>query len=325
MTQEIFLSYLEPIADRFSDPDVNEIRLRPNGSIYERRRGINTPIPGISIDPVLIEYAVGALSGEVNQPLNHKYPKLHVLLEDWSRVAILAPPIVSPGYAITIRRFPRSLSMTELVQSGTLTPEQAALFEKLIADHKTILLSGKTYSGKTTLARALLNLIPHPGDSLVLIEEPAELNLAHSDTRDIIQIETREETPNAPAFTATAALKDALRHSPDRIILGELRAGEAAVFLKALNTGHPGSLTTVHANSATEALDRLVELVREGDPTQPRDVIVHKISHAIDVIGHMVFNKSTGKHKVAELVRITGVSDDRNHVLTTPLEMEAYA
>lgn len=316
MNRNFFLSILKPLAPLYEDPLINEIQIRPNGSIWVERRGQIVPEKAFSIQPGVLEFALTALAGAGNYPLNSRFPKLDIRLEDGARVAILAPPIVSPGYAVTIRRFPQDFHLTELQTRRTVTADQAHLLREAIAERKTILISGSTRSGKTTLARALLNEIGSYSENIVLIEQPAELNLRGSDTRNIIPIEVRDENSNTPAFTATDALKAALRHSPERIIMGELRGGEAADFLEALNTGHPGSLTTIHANSAQDALTRLVTLARKGDPHVPRDVLIDSVARAIDVVCHIT--NRDGFRSVTEIVFVTGVTADRAEILTVP-------
>ena len=318
MNAELFLSFLAPIADRFSDDSVNELRLNPNGTVYEERAGIISRIQGLCLSQDQVEFAVSAVSGEMNLPLDERHPKLDARLEDGSRIAILGPPVIAGGYAVTIRRFPQPFSLARLVnETGTLTSGQAALVSGFIRDRKTVLISGSTRAGKTTFARVLLNLIPHPGDKLVLIEQPAELNLRNADSRDIIAMEVSDSS-EPDAFTVRQAVRAALRHSPDRIVIGELRGAEAADFLDALNTGHTGSLSTLHANSAADALVRLATLVRRGEPTLSHEVIVDLIARSIDVVIHL--DRSTGRRVVTEIVTTAGVSEDRRRVMTQPVE-----
>jgi pilus assembly protein CpaF len=317
MNLQFFVSILSPLAPFFEDETVNELRINPNGTIYIEQQGITSQVTDLSLSRQLLEFAVSALSGEANQPLNEQYPKLDVRLEDGSRIAVLAPPLVPQGHAVTLRRFPRAYTLPELVTVGTLSQAQADALAHLILRHKNLIVSGGTGAGKTTLMRTLLNLIPHPGERLVLIEQPAELNLAFAHVRDIVAMEVRDGTPNAPAFTATDALKAALRHSPDRIIFGELRGGEAADFLDALNTGHAGSLTTLHANSAEDALGRLITLVQRGDSKASRAVILDTISRAIQVVVHM--DKHADRRVVSEIITITGIDPAGTRILTAPL------
>jgi pilus assembly protein CpaF len=312
MNLEVFLSYLDPIAGRFSDPEVNELRINANGTVYEERRGSISRIPELLINSVQVQYAAGNVAGETNAPFNERHPRLDARLEDGSRISIVGPP-VSSGIAVTIRRFPTAFELPGLVTLGTLTSQQADWLTAAVLERKTILISGSTRAGKTTFARVLLNLIPVPGDRLVLIEQPSELNLRERDTRDILEMECRDPNEYTEAFTARDAVKAALRHSPDRIIVGETRGGEAFDFIDALNTGHSGSLTTVHANSASDALARIVTLVKRGDVSLPYDVIVDMVSRSIDLVVHL--DRSQGRRVVAEIVRVTGVSDDRRRIL----------
>jgi pilus assembly protein CpaF len=218
---------------------------------------------------------------------------------------------------MTIRRFPTPFTLEQLVERRTVTEVQAEMMRAAIEERLTIAVSGSTRAGKTTLARVLLNLIPVPGDRLVLIEQPPELNLRDRALRDIYELECRDRTEYVEAFTARQAVAVALRHSPDRIVLGEIRGGEAFDFIDALNTGHAGSLTTVHANSAQDALSRIVTLVKRGDVNLPYDVIVDMVGRSIDLVFHL--DRSLGRRVLTEALRVRGLSDDHKRILTEPI------
>lgn len=187
MNLDVFLSCLEPLADKFSDPSCNEIRINPNGTVWEERLGQILLMVGVTLKPQQIEYAAGALAGETNTPFNTKHPRLDARLEDGSRVAILGPPVLE-GIGMTIRRFPTPFTLEQLVAIRTVSEAQAGMMQAAIDERLTIAVSGSTRAGKTTLARVLLNLIPVPGDRLVLIEQPPELNLRDRATRDIYEM-----------------------------------------------------------------------------------------------------------------------------------------
>lgn len=307
MRLELVGSYLEQLRPMLTSSDVNEIRINADGSVVieESGRVLRTEV---LLDRTLVQYAMRAIAGDADAQID---PKLDMRLEDGSRIAILGPPVVD-GYAVTIRRFPHFWSIDELVANGTVTQATAEFLVDQIRERRNIVISGSTRSGKTTIARALLNTIPTT-ERLILIERPSELFLNCRNERDMVEIEAHE------AFTQRDALRAALRHSPDRIIIGEVRGGEAFDFIDALNTGHSGSLTTVHASSAVGALRRMISLVARGNVEMPHGSIVEDIASSVHLIVHV--KRDNGARKLAEIEAVEGIEQDGRTIRTRGVEV----
>lgn len=303
MNFEVITPFLEPIADSFFDSSVNEIRINPNGTVYIERAGLVAPVEDVRIQRESLEFAVQNIAGLMNQELSEKQPTLDTRLEDGSRVAIIVPPVCTGGITMTVRRFPKRFTLADFVENGTLTEAQAGLLLSEALEGRNLLISGGTSTGKTSLLRAILDELPQH-ERILLVEKPSELKLSNEENRDLVRIEVRDETRYAPAFTARMAIAAALRQSPDRIVLGEVRGGEAFDFIDALNTGHGGSMTTVHANSAQGVMHRLATLVKRGSVDLPFDVITGEITSSIHTVVHLYRNRTTGQRSVREIVRV---------------------
>src|SRR5690349_18187878 len=234
-------------------------------------------------------------------------PILDARLPDGSRVAAMLPP-VTEGIVLTVRKFrPNWFTLDELVANGTLSSSLRDEFREAVERRQNILISGPTGSGKTTLVKALLDLIPED-ERVLLIEDTAELPL---------------DRPNSVRFTAREGvsirdlLKASLRHRPDRILVGEVRDGAAYDLLQALNTGHAGSISTLHASSATHALNRLTRLALQADTGLPFASIQSEIGDAIQYVAHI--ERRGSRREVVELIRITGFHSESGSWQLTPV------
>jgi len=194
--------------------------------------------------------------------------------------------------------------MADLIENGTLDSESAELLREKVANRQTILISGGTGSGKTTLLNILADSIPDD-ERILLIEDTAELNIRKS---NLVRFETRREQTGLPAVTVRDLLKAALRHRPDRIIVGEVRGGEAFDLLQALNTGHAGSLCTLHANSARQAVTRFADCVLQSGIDLPHRAIIANIGSAVDLLVHIARIK--GQRTISEIVAVQGFDNE---------------
>jgi pilus assembly protein CpaF len=239
-------------------------------------------------------------------------------LEDGSRVAAIVPPCAVAGAALTIRKFTRRYRLDDLVAIGTLSADVARLLTHAVASQRNILISGGTGTGKTTLLNALAGQIPDE-DRIVVIEETAEIHLTKS---NLLRLEARraqaplgQEAP-LPPVTIADLLRATLRHRPDRILVGEVRGAEAFDLLQALNTGHLGSLTTIHANSAHQALTRLAHCVLVANVGLPHQSIREAIALAIQLVVHV--SRHGGKRRVTEVMALRGYEPQSDRFLLEP-------
>lgn len=308
MSFDIILPFLRPIAHLIEDADVSEIMVNGSSRVFIERQGIVREVPDVRLDERNLRVAVKNIARALGDDVSEEKPILDSRLPDGSRVAAVFPPCSLGGTTLTIRKFQtRFFTAEELVRIGTLTQNGLATVEAAIASGKNILISGGTSTGKTTLLNALATFLP-ADDRVVVIEDTAELQL---DRRNLVRFEARREQPGVPAVTIRDLLRATLRHRPDRIIVGEVRGGEAFDLLQALNTGHAGTLSTIHANSAEQALARFASCVVQSGIELPYQAVRHQIADAIDLVLHLA--RLQGTRVVDELIRVGryGVQHDR--------------
>jgi pilus assembly protein CpaF len=240
--------------------------------------------------------------------VSEEQPILDARLPDGSRVAAVFPPCSVAGTTLTIRKFQtRFFTAEELVRIGTMTPEVLSTLREAIGAGQNVLISGGTSTGKTTILNALATFLP-ADERIVVVEDTAELNLEHA---NLVRFEARREQPQSPAVTIRDLLRATLRHRPDRIIVGEVRGGEAFDLLQALNTGHAGSLSTIHANSAPQALARLASCALQGGIDLPYQALRQQIADAIPFVLHLA--RQDRRRVVQELMRIRRYDGTRDH------------
>ena len=287
-----FLPGLEEI---LADPDVSEIMINGPHNVWVERGGKLVSHDAPRLDAAALERA----AIHISRPLGldpARSPIVDARLEDGSRVAICVPP-ASPSVAITVRRFgKRSYSPDDLVRLGSLPQEVLTEARKVLRGRQNILVSGGTGSGKTTLLNALIELLPDD-ERVVSIEDTLELRI---DRSNCVRFEARGI--DSGSVTIRDLVRHALRHRPDHIVVGEVRGGEAADLLQALNTGHGGSLTTIHANNAESALSRLASCAMQGGGELPWEVTCRGVVDGIAMVIHMT--RREGRRFVEEALHV---------------------
>jgi pilus assembly protein CpaF len=245
-------------------------------------------------------------------------PAVDARLPDGSRVNAIIPPVAMDGPSITIRKFPKDkLGIQQLIEYGSLTENMATFLRACVLARLNIIISGGTGSGKTTLLNALSSYIPE-NERIVTIEDSAELQLQQD---HVVRLETKiASTDGHGAMTVRDLVRNSLRMRPDRIVVGECRGGEALDMLQAMNTGHDGSLTTVHANSPRDALARLETLIMMAGMDLPLKVVRQQIASAVDLIVQQSRLKD-GTRKVTAITEVAGMEGD-TVVLTDVFKFE---
>jgi pilus assembly protein CpaF len=300
MSFELILPFLRPIEPLLLDESISEIMGNPDSTWWYEREGKLRREVGISFDSGKLRTALEVIANQLGKKLDDDNPLLHAQLPDGSRLAAVIPPVVRPAPALSIRKFPsRHYTVDDLIARGTLSQPLAEFLAEQIREGKTLLISGGTSTGKTTVLRALASAIPSE-QRIVVIEDTSELHLQKP---NLLSAECQTDTFKA-RITFDDLLKSALRWRPDRIILGEVRGIEARTLLDSLNTGHTGSLATIHANSAAKALRRFQNLVLRSHTQATFEDIEAEIAEAVDYVVHVV--RETDRRAVREVLRLDG-------------------
>lgn len=295
-----------PLQKLMNDPDVSDVMVNGYNSVFIERRGMleRTDVRFAS-DEHLLQY-IQRLVGQAGRRIDEVSPMVDAKLADGSRLHAVIPPLALRGPTLSIRRFKTEIVRIEdMVRTGTLAPEMADFLIQAVRSRLNILLSGGTGAGKTTMLNNLSRFIPG-SERVVTIEETAELQLQQA---DVVGLETR--VPNVEGkglVTPRDLLRNSLRMRPDRIIVGEARGGEVLDMLQAMNTGHDGSMSTVHANDTRDALHRLELMIALSGAELPTSVARQYIAAAIQVFVHIA-RLSSGERKVMRISELTGVSN----------------
>jgi pilus assembly protein CpaF len=313
------LPFLRPIEDLLVDPAITEVMVNGGGRrVFVERHGSVEAVPDRTLEVRNLTVAIKNIARACGDEISDIQPVLDARLEDGSRVAAMFPPCSVDGPTLTVRKFTRRYALDDLVAVGTLDAHLAETLRTAVERRQNVLISGGTGTGKTTLLNALADTIP-PGDRIVLIEETSEIRI---DKPNLVRFEARraqtplgQEAP-VPAVTIADLVRATLRHRPDRILVGEVRGAEAFDLLQALNTGHLGSLTTIHANAAEQALIRLAHCVLTAHVGLPHGSTREAIALAIHLVAHLA--RVNGRRVVTELVAVRAYEahDDRFHVDT---------
>jgi len=292
---------LGPLEDLLADPTVEEVMVNGHRSVYVEREGriTQTAVAFGSDDEV--REAIERILAPTGRRVDELSPMADARLADGSRVNVVVPPLAVDGPSISIRRFGTNRpGPDELVASGSLSPLAAEILEVAVRGRRTVLVTGGTGSGKTTLLNALSAWIG-PDERVITIEDAAELRLRQP---HVVRLESRPASVEGRGeVTIRDLLRNALRMRPDRIVIGEVRGPEALDLLTALNTGHDGALSTLHANSPEDALRRLETLALMAGVGLPHEAIREQVARGIDVIAH-VRREQDGSRRVSEVSEV---------------------
>jgi pilus assembly protein CpaF len=282
----IILPFLRPIKHLLEDETVSEIMVNPDSSVWIEEDGAIQLLPGIRFADGALLTGLEVIANKFGKKLDADSPILNLRLPDGSRLAAMVPPVVHPRPLVTIRKFTsRHFTIADLIERKMLTEDQATTLTEAVRRGDNILISGGTSSGKTTLLNVLADAIPE-NERILVIEDTAELNIRKP---HVLSAEAQTDT-HKDAVTFDHLLKAALRHRPDRIILGEIRGSEARTLLDAMNTGHHGTLTTIHANGAEDALRRLSHLAMRASGGVSLSDVEAECRRAMDIVAHVARN-----------------------------------
>ena len=310
---ELILPFLVQIEAEIKDPTVSEIMVNGDGSVFVERGGLVAPLAARIPQQQLLA-GVKTIARRLGDDVSEAKPILDSRLEDGSRVAAVLPPAALGGIVLTIRRFSaKHFTLDDLIKRDTLDQATADLLAGAIRDRRNVLISGGTSTGKTTLLNVLASFIPAE-DRIVVIEDTAEISIS---APNLVRFEAKLPRPGVDAVTIRHLLKASLRHRPDRIVVGEVRDGAAYDLLQALNTGHGGSMSTVHADTATGALSRFASLVLESGVQLPFPAIKANIATALNLLVHI--DRRPGLRYVSEVLEVRGYEPDRDRYDLAPL------
>lgn len=299
---------MDVLQDYLEDEDVTEIMVNGANQIFVEKKGKLIETGARFSSREKLEDIVQQIAADGNRIVNEASPILDVRLEDGSRVNIVLPPVsLCDGPVVTIRRFPKEpMTIEKLIRTGAITEEAAEFLKHLVKAKYNIFISGGTGSGKTTFLNILSGFIPET-DRVITIEDAAELQIQH--VRNLVRLESRmANVEGENEVTIRDLIKSALRMRPDRVIIGEVRDAVAIDMLQAMNTGHDGSLSTGHANSARDMIKRLETLVLMGIEL-PTLAIRSQISSAIDIIVHLGRLRD-GQRKILSIEEVLDVKGE---------------
>jgi pilus assembly protein CpaF len=298
---EIILPFLRPIESLIRDPDISDILVNGPDCVFIEKNGELEPAAGIHLTERALQVAIRNIARALGDDIGPEKPVLDSRLPDGSRICAIMPCCSVSGTVLAIRKFhSERYTGDELVRTGSLTPEVLGLLSGAVRDRKNLLISGGTGTGKTTLLNALARDIPSQ-ERIVVIEDTAELQIQ---APNLVRLEARPERPGLPPVTIRDLLKATLRLRPDRILLGEVRGGEAFDLLQALNTGHSGTLATIHANSAAQAAARFTTCILQSGVELPYKAIRGNIADVLNCLVHV--ERRCGKRLVTQVLGIKG-------------------
>jgi pilus assembly protein CpaF len=298
---------LGPLEDLLADPTITDILINGPKTIYVERSGRLSRVDVKFENAEHLLRIVQRVVNRIGKLIDETHPMVDGRLADGSRLNAIIHPLARKGPYVSIRKFPRAMQVNDLLARGALAPDMAAFLRAAILARMNILISGGTGSGKTTLLNALSSYIP-ASERVVTIEDAAELQLQQD---HVLSLETRPpNVEGAGTITQRDLVRNSLRMRPDRIIVGECRGGEALDMLQAMNTGHDGSLTTIHANSTTDALARLEMLVEMAGVDIPVRTIRRQIASAVQLVVQIA-RLQGGARKVIGITEVTGFDGDQ--------------
>lgn len=289
------------------DDEITEVMINGPDDIFIEKDGKLSKLKQTFDDEKQLEDIIQKIVGQAGREVNQANPIVDTRLPDGSRVNVVLPPISLKGAIVTIRKFSKTpMTVQQLLRYGSITPEVAHVLEILVKSKYNIFICGGTGSGKTTFLNAISNFIPHD-ERVITIEDSAELQIEGVD--NLVSLETRNANASGHgAVTIRDLIKSSLRMRPERIVVGEVRGGEALDMLQAMNTGHDGSLSTGHANSTRDMLSRLETMVLQGADGLPLEAIRQQIASALDIIVHLSRLRDKSR-KTMEICEVLGYED----------------
>lgn len=309
---------LDVLQQFLEDPEITEIMVNGKDHIFIEKNGVLEETESSLISEEKLENLITQIVSKCNRRVNESLPIVDARLEDGSRVNVVMKPIAIDGAAITIRKFPKNpIDMDYLVQIGSISAEAASFLKKLVIAGYNIFISGGTGSGKTTFLNALSGFIPKE-ERIVTIEDSAELQLL--EVPNLVRLETRNQNAEGcMEISIRELIKTSLRMRPDRIVVGEVRGSEAVDLLQCLNTGHDGSMSTGHSNSAYDMISRLETMVLMGMDL-PMDAVRRQIASGIDIFVHLGRLRDKSR-KVLQIMEVLEYKD-KEIILNTLFEYE---
>ena len=303
MSYDLILPFFpEEIRKLLHDPTISDLMINGTSGVYADRAGMVEHVKlSKAYTNETLTAAIERVARVLGQDLTRQNPILNTRLPDGSRVAVVGPPASIGGPTLTIRKFNKWYTSSELVESGSLPESVRDLIVSLMMERKNGIIAGGTGSGKTTLMKALLDHVP-ASERLCVIEQPAELQILQPNT---IRWEAVDAIPGQVAVTPSELLAAALRHRPDRIIMGEIRNEAGYDLLQAMNTGHGGTLSTIHASSAIDSLNRLANLALSARPNLNHSFMRSETAKAIDFALYCE-RAGSGRRQVREVVMVKG-------------------
>lgn len=303
MSYDLILPFFpEEIRKLLHDPTISDLMINGTSGVYADRAGMVEHVKlSKAYTNETLTAAIERVARVLGQDLTRQNPILNTRLPDGSRVAVVGPPASIGGPTLTIRKFNKWYTSGELVESGSLPETVRDLIVSLMMERKNGIIAGGTGSGKTTLMKALLDHVP-ASERLCVIEQPAELQILQPNT---IRWEAVDAIPGQVAVTPSELLAAALRHRPDRIIMGEIRNEAGYDLLQAMNTGHGGTLSTIHASSAIDSLNRLANLALSARPNLNHSFMRSETAKAIDFALYCE-RAGSGRRQVREVVMVKG-------------------
>lgn len=294
------------------DAQITEVMINGPEDVFVEKAGALSRLEQKFENEKQLEDIIQKIVGQAGREVNQANPIVDTRLADGSRVNVVLPPVSLNGATVTIRKFSKSpMTIQQLLKYGSLTNETAHVLELLVRAKYNIFISGGTGSGKTTFLNAVSHYIPHD-ERVITIEDSAELQIEGID--NLVRLETRNANASGSgAVTIRDLIKSSLRMRPERIVVGEVRGGEALDMLQAMNTGHDGSLSTGHANSTTDMLSRLETMVLQGSEGLPLEAIRQQIASAVDIIIHLSRLRDKTR-RTMEISEITGYEDGKIQV-----------
>lgn len=301
--------FLAPIGRYLQDPTVTEVMINGPEEVWIERAGVLERTPATFGGADRLHAAVVAVAQFSGRTVRAEEPRFDARLPEGHRVHVVLPPLARNGTSVTIRKHSRHhLTLGQLVDAGTLTERAASFLGRAVAARRNLLVSGGTGTGKTTLLNVLSGLIP-PGERIVVIEDSAELQVQQE---HVVSLEARSpDRKGRGAVTIRDLLHSSLRMRPDRILIGECRGAEALDLLQAMNTGHTGTLTTLHADSAPEALHRLEMLALLGGVEIPLRFLRAQVAAAVHLVVQL--QRLGGRRVVQSIVAHRGLDRDDSH------------